>query len=88
MTDISINGRKLSEFNPASTSGDEYIYSQKDLDDARESVIDRVLEVISEFEEKPVRCKDSVYIIKNDELWDAIKLHLITEIMTLRGNKE
>ena len=88
MTDISMNGRKLSEFNPVSTSGNEYIYSQKDLDGAREAVIDRVLEIVNEFEEKPVRCKDSVYVIKNDELWNAIKLHLTTEIMTLRGATE
>lgn len=50
--------------------------------------INDVLEIIDEFEKKPVRCKDSVYIINNDELWNAIKLHLTTEIMKLRGDKE
>ena len=54
----------------------------------RKKVIREVLEIINAFEKKPVRCKDSVYIIKNDELWNAIKLHLTTEIMKLRGDKE
>ena len=88
MTDISINGRKLSKFNPVVTLDNENIYSQKDLDEEREATIDRVLEIVDEFEKKPVRRKDSVYIIKDDELWNAIKLHLTTEIIKLRGDKE
>ena len=54
----------------------------------RKRVVREVLELIDEFEKKPVRCKDSVYIIENDALWNAIKLHLTTEIRKLRGVKE
>lgn len=46
MTDININGRKLSKFNPVVTLDNENIYSQKDLDEEREATIDRVLEII------------------------------------------
>ena len=51
----------------------------------RKKVIREVLEIINAFEKKPVRYKDSVYVIDGDELWNAIKLHLTTEIMKLKG---
>ncbi len=49
--------------------------------------VEEILEIIDKFKKKPVRCKDIVYVIDGDELWNAIKLHLTTEIMKLRGDK-
>lgn len=88
MTDISINGRKLSKFNPIVNLDNENIYSQKDLDEEREAVIDRVLEIINEKETayKNVKFKKAKDYF--DIGWVSCAKEIRWSVLALKGGDE